>query len=147
VPPLKERIEDIPALVRQIISQLEQELQLPRVPSISAEDMAKLCAYKWPGNVRELRNVLERAAIVSGGPDLKFDFLECEAPAATLGSWTIHFPPKPSFVHVVTDVRRSLILEALTRAGGNKQKASSLLGVSRFALRRQMKTLKLDVRK
>ncbi|MGO9569398.1 MAG: PAS domain S-box protein [Desulfomonilaceae bacterium] len=147
VPSLKERIEDIPALVRQIISHLDQELQLPRRPSISAEDMAKLCAYKWPGNVRELRNVLERAVILSEGLDLKFDFLECEAPAALLGSWTIHFPPKPSFVHVVTDVRRSLILEALTRAGGNKQKASSLLGVSRFALRRQMKTLKLDVPK
>ncbi len=147
VPPLKERIEDIPTLVRQIISHLDQELQLPLMPSISADDMTKLCAYKWPGNVRELRNVLERAVIVSGGPDLKFDFLECEAPSASLGSWTIHFPPKPSFVHVVTDVRRSLILEALTRAGGNKQKASSLLGVSRFALRRQMKTLKLDVRK
>ena len=146
VPPLKERIEDIPALVRQIISQLDQELQLPRVPSISAEDMAKLCAYKWPGNVRELRNVLERAVILSEGPDLKLDFLECEASAASLGSWTVHFPPKPSFVHVVTDVRRNLILEALARAGGNKQKASSLLGVSRFVLRRQMKTLKLDVR-
>ena len=146
VPPLKERIEDIPALVRQIISHLDQELQLPRVPSISAADMAKLCAYKWPGNVRELRNVLERAVILSEGPDLKLDFLECEASAASLGSWTVHFPPKPSFVHVVTDVRRNLILEALARAGGNKQKASSLLGVSRFVLRRQMKTLKLDVR-
>ncbi len=95
VPPLKERIEDIPALVRQIISQLDQELQLPRVPSISAEDMAKLCAYKWPGNVRELRNVLERAVILSEGPDLKLDFLECEASAVSLGSWTVHFPPKP----------------------------------------------------
>ena len=52
VPPLKERIEDIPALVRQIISHLDQELQLPRVPSISAPDMAKLSRTKWPGNVR-----------------------------------------------------------------------------------------------
>ena len=116
------------------------------MPSISAEDMAKVYEYRWPGNVRELRNVLERAVILSEGPDLKFDFLECEASAVSLGSWTVHFPPKPSFVHVVTDVRRNLILEALARAGGNKQKASSLLGVSRFVLRRQMKTLKLDVR-
>ncbi|MBI5248789.1 MAG: PAS domain S-box protein [Desulfomonile tiedjei] len=143
VPPLKERIEDIPTLVRQINSHLAQELQLPGTPSISGDDMAKLCAYKWPGNVRELRNVLERSVIVSDGQELKFDFLECEAAATSLGSWTIHFPPVPSFVHVVTEIRRNLILEALARSGGNKQEASRLLGVSRYTLRRQLKTLKL----
>lgn len=143
VPSLKERTEDIPTLVKQIISQLDQELQLPSTPSVAAEDLAKLCAYKWPGNVRELRNVLERSVIVSEGPLLKFDFLACEATEASLGSWTIHFPPKPSFVQVVTDIRRNLVLEALARSKGNKQEASRLLGVSRYTLRRQLKTLKL----
>jgi PAS domain S-box-containing protein len=143
VPSLKERIEDIPSLVSQIISHLAQELQMPRTPAITNDDMAKLCAYKWPGNVRELRNVLERSVIVTEGRELKFDFLNCEGPDKSLTSWMIHFPPKPSLVDVVTDIRRKLVLEALARSGGNKQEASRLLGVSRYTLRRQMKTLQL----
>lgn len=143
VPSLKERIDDIPTLVSQIISHLAQELQLPRTPAITVDDMAKLCAYKWPGNVRELRNVLERAVIVSEGLELKFDFLNCEGPEKSLRSWVIHFPPMPSLVEVVTEVRRNLVLEALATSGGNKQEASRLLGVSRYTLRRQMKTLQL----
>jgi len=147
VPPLRDRIEDIPALARQIISELEQELQLPDTPFVADSDMAKLCAYTWPGNVRELRNVLERAVIVSGGPQLKFDFLGCDAPDSAVNSWTVSFPPRPSFVNVINEMRRSLIQEALSRARGNKQEASRLLGVSRFVLRRQMKTLGMDVPK
>ncbi len=147
VPPLRDRIEDIPALARQIISELEQELQLPNTPFIGDNDMARLCAYRWPGNVRELRNILERAVIVSEGPQLKFDFLECDASDTKVNSWTISFPPRPSFGHVISDVRRSLIQEALSRARGNKEAASRLLGVSRFVLRRQMKTLGMDVPK
>ena len=147
VPALRERIDDIPALARQILSELEQELQLPKTPFITDSDMVRLCAYKWPGNVRELRNVLERAVIVSEGSQLKFDFLECEISDSAVNSWTVFFPPQPSFAHVITEMRRSLIQEALSRARGNKQEASRLLGVSRFVLRRQMKTLGMHVPK
>ena len=147
VPALRERIDDIPALARQILSELEQELQLSKTPIITDSDMVRLCAYKWPGNVRELRNVLERAVIVTEGSQLKFDFLECEISDSAVNSWTVFFPPQPSFAQVITEMRRSLIQEALLRARGNKQEASRLLGVSRFVLRRQMKTLGMYVPK
>ena len=147
VPSLRERIEDISALARQIISELEQELQLANTPVIADSDMARLCAYRWPGNIRELRNVLERGVIVSEGPQLKFDFLGCDASDSAVNSWTVSFPPRPSFDNVIKEMRRSLIQEALSRARGNKQEASRLLGVSRFVLRRQMKTLGMYVPK
>ena len=70
---MRERIEDLPSLAQRILDELEQELQLPKKASISPEDMTRLCAYRWPGNIRELRNVLERALIVSPGPQLTFD--------------------------------------------------------------------------
>jgi sigma-54 dependent transcriptional regulator, acetoin dehydrogenase operon transcriptional activator AcoR len=145
VPSLRDRVEDIPILARQMTSELEQELQLPYRPFIADRDMESLCAYKWPGNVRELRNVLERAVIVSGGPQLKFDFLGWNVSDNAVNSWTVSFPPRPSFSNVIMEMRRNLIQEALSRARGNRQEASRLLGVSRFVLRRQMNALGVDV--
>jgi sigma-54 dependent transcriptional regulator, acetoin dehydrogenase operon transcriptional activator AcoR len=147
LPPLRKRTEDLPILVEQIVVQLTGELQLATTPSISADEMEKLKRYQWPGNVRELRNVLERAVIVSDGRQLKFDFVESDAPDSPRSSWTVHFPPQPSLIHAIAQMRRNLIEEALSKANGNKQQASRLLGVSRFVLRRQMKTLGMNVRK
>jgi sigma-54 dependent transcriptional regulator, acetoin dehydrogenase operon transcriptional activator AcoR len=147
VPPLRNRTEDLPILVEQIVSQLAGEMQLAAMPSISSDEMEKLTRYKWPGNVRELRNVLERAVIVSDGRQLKFDLLESESSDGAGSSWSVSFPPRPSLIHVITEMRRTLIHEALSRAKGKKQAASRLLGVSRFVLRRQMKTLGMDVQK
>lgn len=147
VPPLRERIEDLPILTQGIIGELDQELQLHKKAFVSSEDMAKLCAYRWPGNVRELRNVLERALIVSPGPQLEFDFFQTDAGAVTNKSWTFHFPPKPSYVHVVAEFKRNLLVAALTDAGGNKQEASRLLGITRHVLRRQLEGVGLTTPK
>ena len=69
IPPLRERAEDIPALVRQFIDQFSTTLHR-RFESISASNMAVLQAYPWPGNIRELRNVVERAMILATGERL-----------------------------------------------------------------------------
>jgi sigma-54 dependent transcriptional regulator, acetoin dehydrogenase operon transcriptional activator AcoR len=144
VPPLRMRTDDLPVLVKQIVEQLAGELQLAAMPSITTDDMERLTGYKWPGNVRELRNVLERAVIVSEGRKLSFDFLQPDTSERGAGFWTVQFPPKPSFIHAIAQIRRNLIEEALSKAHGNKQEASRLLGVSRYVLRRQMKTLGMD---
>ncbi len=143
VPSLIDRIEDLPALAEQIISEMGQKLQLNTRPTIPPEELAKLCGYKWPGNIRELRNVLERALIVSPGPQLQFDFLESEAAVPTSKYWIIHFPPRPSYVDVVAGLKRNLLLEALASSGGSKSEACRLLGISRHMLRRQLDTFKL----
>ncbi len=69
VPPLRERIEDIPGLVWEFIDEFSKSLGKP-IESISKDSMRQLERYAWPGNVRELRNVIERAVILATGPRL-----------------------------------------------------------------------------
>jgi transcriptional regulator with GAF, ATPase, and Fis domain len=69
VPPLRERVEDIPGLVWEFVNEFSKSLGKP-IDSISKESMRQLQLYSWPGNVRELRNVIERAVIISDGPRL-----------------------------------------------------------------------------
>jgi transcriptional regulator with GAF, ATPase, and Fis domain len=72
IPPLRQRVEDIPALVWTFIEEYSTAFRKP-IQSISKESMAALQRHTWPGNVRELRNVVERAVIVSKGPRLVVD--------------------------------------------------------------------------
>ncbi len=67
LPPLRERLEDLPLLVEHFLEQLGAEMNR-RVDEVSTEAMALLMSHTWPGNVRELRNVLERAVVVAAGP-------------------------------------------------------------------------------
>jgi formate hydrogenlyase transcriptional activator len=69
VPPLRERVEDIPGLVWEFVNEFAKSLGKP-IDSIAKESMRQLQLYAWPGNVRELRNVIERAVIISDGPRL-----------------------------------------------------------------------------
>jgi transcriptional regulator with GAF, ATPase, and Fis domain len=80
IPPLRQRLEDIPALAWAFIDEYSQAFRKP-IESISKESLAALQRYSWPGNVRELRNVIERAVIVSKGPRLVVDLPV--APAVT----------------------------------------------------------------
>ncbi len=72
IPPLRERVEDIPALVWNFIEEYADAFRKP-IESISKESLMALQRYSWPGNVRELRNVIERAVIISRGPRLVVD--------------------------------------------------------------------------
>ncbi|MFZ5865510.1 MAG: sigma 54-interacting transcriptional regulator [Thermodesulfobacteriota bacterium] len=143
VPPLRERLADIPVLTRQIVGQLARELRLTAGLSIRPEDMEKLMTYSWPGNVRELKNVLERSVMLSEGPDLRLDFLEPAEPNQCESPWTVEFPPSPSITSVIGELRCQFIELALQRTAGNKCAAARILGISRYALQRQMKALKM----
>ncbi len=70
MPPLRDRTEDIPILLREIMSKLAKDLQLTELPSIDTAGMRSFMSYSWPGNVRELRNVVERALMLSQGGSL-----------------------------------------------------------------------------
>ncbi len=76
VPPLRERREDIPTLVQEILERLCTDMQLSEVPPINAATLYTLKSYEWPGNVRELRNVLERALILGRGKKMSIDLPE-----------------------------------------------------------------------
>jgi formate hydrogenlyase transcriptional activator len=75
IPPLRERKQDIPALIHHFIERKSKELKLPVPPPLAAGVIDRLIAYHWPGNVRELENVIERALILSKGTPLTFDDL------------------------------------------------------------------------
>jgi DNA-binding NtrC family response regulator len=143
VPPLRQRLEDLPIVVGEILARLAAEMTTRVVPRIDTGAMDMLRRYSWPGNVRELRNVLERAFILSGDAPIGLSSLTLgEGP----GEWsfTTNFPDGRSIHDVAADLKRSLIEEALRRSGGNKQEAGRLLGITRHALAHQSKFLGLN---
>ena len=144
VPPLRDRIEDIPVLVEEIMSRLAKELQLTSLPVIDPASVAALAGYDWPGNVRELRNVLERSLMLSDGRNLN---VALPSIAASHQSWThaSSFPIHKQTLHDVTDgVIKSLCVEALRRCEGNKRHAARMLGISRDSLYRHMKRFGIE---
>ena len=88
IPPLRERVEDLPGLVWDFIDEFSKQLG-KTIESISEESMRQLRLYPWPGNVRELRNVIERAVIVSTGPRLNVSIPENGGNRAPLSSMTL----------------------------------------------------------
>jgi PAS domain S-box-containing protein len=140
IPALRERREDIPLLVGQILAALRGEIRLVAPPSVSGETMESLKAYDWPGNIRELRNVLERALILSGGGVLLPGHLGL---ADSEKAWTFatDFPDTSSLNDVTKELKRALIREALRRSKGNKVAAAKLLKISRNSLNHYMASL------
>ena len=130
VPPLRERPEDIPALIRHFAGHLARQLQLsPLVPS--RQEMDQLQRHPWPGNVRELKNLVERAMLLDCSP------LECLAEAdptvaAARGAGYADDLP-------LAAVERDHMLKVLAATGGNKSEAARRLGVSRKTLERKVK--------
>jgi len=86
MPPLRERTDDIPALVWAFIEEFSYKMGKP-IERVRAEELAALQRYPWPGNVRELRNVVERAMILASGSELRFEIPESDdSPDAPQGS-------------------------------------------------------------
>ncbi|HTY22009.1 MAG TPA: sigma 54-interacting transcriptional regulator [Desulfomonilaceae bacterium] len=141
VPPLRERVEDLPVLVEQLMHEISAEIQLHSVPEIDPESLRRITRYSWPGNIRELRNVLERALILGGGGPLSLSFLEMDMPGQPERSFGTERPRHASYNDAVADFKRALIEDAIASAGGKRQEAARLLGMTRHSLKRQMKTL------
>src|SRR5881398_2013213 len=78
MPPLRERLEDVPILVQALVPPLSKELGRS-TPKVSGRAMKKLAGYPWPGNVRELRNVLERTLLTLAGDEIRSEDLVLEA--------------------------------------------------------------------
>lgn len=139
LPPLRDRIEDIPVLFEEIIARLATELQLTQLPYIDPAFATALARYDWPGNVRELRNAIERALIVSDGRSFS---LALPSVQQSPHDWShvSSFPVHERTLHDVTDeVIKSLCLEALRRCEGNRRCAARTLGIARDSLYRYMK--------
>jgi DNA-binding NtrC family response regulator len=132
VPPLRERREDIPVLAASLLA--EQADETRRSPlRLSPEAVARLLAHDWPGNVRELRNVLERAALLCSGAELRAEHVildrevSARARAGTGGGG-----------ETLRERERAWILRVLRETDGNRSAAARRLGVSVRTIRNKL---------
>ena len=139
IPPLRERLDDVPAIVEAILKSLTAEGFY--IQGIMQNALSSLMQYTWPGNVRELHNVLERAA------NLAIDGWITRDTLPALGEMPRAISEKPAAVEsmatILADKERQLIVEALARNGGNKSKTCKELGYSRTWLYNKMQEYQL----
>jgi len=130
IPPLRERLEDIPDLVEKILTKLKSNdttKEYHQQTTISDKAIKSLQAYSYPGNVRELENLLERAVTLCENNIIKPQDLQL--PEATQPN------QQTGFHSHLEAVERNTIMNALTQTQGNKAKAAKLLSISYSTLR------------
>jgi DNA-binding NtrC family response regulator len=139
LPPLRERMDDIPLLVQHFIDEFNNKHSLNMV-GITDEAVALLKAYTWPGNVRELKNIIERAVVLAKG-----EWIEERDISAYVRDGAI--PEKlvfPIGATTVADAERELILKTLERAGQNKAEAARQLGVDVKTIYNKLKAYNIE---
>jgi transcriptional regulator with GAF, ATPase, and Fis domain/tetratricopeptide (TPR) repeat protein len=138
LPPLRERREDIPLLIRHFLDKAGEQTGTPPKRMAPAAS-ARLCAYPWPGNVRELENEIARAAAFAG-PAIEVADLSPHIQAGQDPSEAIRNEPDSLRLRQrVERLERQLIREAMNRAQGNQTRAAVLLGLSRFGLQKKLR--------
>ena len=134
VPPLRDRPEDIPLLVRYFVQQYARRMNR-RILTIPAQSMQALARYHWPGNIRELQNFIERAVIISSGPVLQAPVRELKRGGTAAGTVTLEAAEREA-------IRRAL-RDSSGRVGGQRG-AAAKLGMKRTTLQSKMRKLGID---
>ncbi|MFM1874123.1 MAG: hypothetical protein RL398_3545, partial [Planctomycetota bacterium] len=148
LPPLRDRREDIPLLVKRFLDDLQRDSGART--RISADAMARLAEYGWPGNVRELQNEVRKAAILCDGIILESHLSQHvregrRGPGVDLvDDGTVPQERGTTLPDMVRELEVREIQKAFSRASGNKSRAAELLGLSRFALQRKLDKYALD---
>ncbi len=168
LPPLRERTEDIPALVRHFFQLAQKEGLPPKTLDQAAMDRLK--TYRWPGNVRELENLVRRLAALYSQEVIGLDAIEAELAETTPAStprenavneglsaaaerhlreyFSAHkggLPPAGLYDRVLREIERPLIQLTLGATRGNQLRAAQLLGLNRNTLRKKIRELDIDV--
>jgi DNA-binding NtrC family response regulator len=136
LPPLRERLQDIPMLATHFLQEIGQrEGMLKRLTPGALQSLTR---YRWPGNVRELRNALQRAYVMTQGPEIDEKWLPRDAvsvPAALATNGSVHVPVGTP----LADVERQVILATLEHYGHHKERTAAALGVSLKTLYNRLK--------
>jgi DNA-binding NtrC family response regulator len=135
LPPLRQRKEDVPALVQYFIRRFSAESK-KSFTEISEEAMKKIMAYDWPGNVRELANAIERAVVLGQSPIIQLGDL----PAGVFATGANDASASLTYHDTVDDYRREVIVKALAETHGNRTAAAKLLGLERSYLQKLLKS-------
>lgn len=140
LPPLRDRLSDLPLLVRHFLALLSERLGRP-ISGVTAPTLNVLSSHRWPGNLRELANTLEREAIKSEGALIEIDSLPRHYGPAARVNYQL-----PSNGIVFSEFEREVLAQALAHAKGNQSRAASLLRISRDQLRYRMLKFGLRMR-
>jgi two-component system response regulator AtoC len=140
LPPLRERRQDIPALVQHFINRSGRSVSL--IPS--ALDV--LCHYRWPGNVRELENTIERALVLAKADIVTESEIALNPPHEKgIPTWAEQVPLEAGWESNLAALEKVLIERALKQAEGNKSKAAEILGIQRRLLYEKIHAYNIDV--
>jgi two-component system response regulator PilR (NtrC family) len=144
LPPLRERIEDLPQLIHHFMEKFSVELGKD-VRELEPEVLPALEAYAFPGNVRELENIIERAVTLARTPRITLECLPATVRRPTESGPQSRIPEGGADLDaLLAAYETSLIEEALQRSGGVKKRAAQLLGVTFRSLRYRLEKLHLD---
>jgi transcriptional regulator with PAS, ATPase and Fis domain len=143
IPPLRDRIDDIPWLCEDILNnQIQSVESTPK--SVTDRAIFALKLYDWPGNIRELRNILERASNVSIGNYIDIqhlpDFISNKLTNDVIKT------NKHTLKYKLAEVEVSAVMEALKYCNGNRTKAANLLGIHRTALYKKLGSHGIDIK-
>ncbi|MBV9074620.1 MAG: sigma-54-dependent Fis family transcriptional regulator [Acidobacteria bacterium] len=146
LPPLRNRMEDVPLLVNHFLARFSEENGLP-MRRFNAEAMRTLLNYNWPGNVRELENVIERAVVLSSGVNVGIDLLpdsilgESAAPVISEDS------PNASLFDIMEECERRVIVSMLEKCTWNQTEAAERFRIPLSTLNQKIKRLNIEVKK
>jgi two-component system response regulator HydG len=137
LPPLRERREDIPGLVRFFLA--KHQASLGGITGVSEEVMARLMSYEWPGNVRELENCVQRALALGSAPQIR---------VVDLPSNLLYFVGQPHHdprtLATLQELEQRAIRQALEATKGDRQRAARLLGIGKTTIYRKLKEYGMD---
>jgi transcriptional regulator with GAF, ATPase, and Fis domain len=148
LPPLRDRIEDIPLLANHFLTQLSRRVGRPKL-KLTIANVQQLQRYHWPGNIRELQHVLERAVILSTGKQLRFDLPQSESSSATRAKQDLSSDSQSTSQPILTaqqmrDFEAQNIRRALEATDGKlygPDGAAELLGMKPTTLASRLKKL------
>jgi two-component system, NtrC family, response regulator PilR len=143
IPPLRERLQDLPDLTEHILTKLTGADKL-HLPAISASALAALRQYHFPGNVRELENILERALALYDGNTIEIDDLNLPVGDYNRPDSPTYNPTLGALEDYLEKIERKAITDALEENKWNKTAAAKQLGLSFRSFRYRLKKLNLD---
>ncbi len=141
IPPLRERVEDVPELVEHFLKTLAPPGGKPK--KMSPKAMRLAMAYDWPGNVRELENAVQRAVVLSRGETIFPEHLPAKVQALDAGDEVESGPSREA--KTMREVERQAIVRALREHNGNRTHAAESLGISRRTLQNKIREYDIDL--
>jgi len=140
LPPLRERMEDVPVLVEHFLQRFNAE-NGKDVKRVTHDVMERFLSYPWPGNVRELENVLERGVVLARGDEIGIDLLSKDLTERVAMPEAQALPEGVRFYDAVSRYERQLIESALRKTGGVQKQAAEILGLKPTTLNEKIKRL------